>query len=206
MRYYKFPKWLKRFYPGAVWEIFYDQNPTIYLTFDDGPNPDTTPWLLDLLEEYEAKATFFCLGKNAQKYPELIAESIQRGHRIGNHTQQHINSAFSSKTEFINDLKEAAKYIESNLFRPPYGKLKPNHYKAIQKLGYTTVLWSYIAYDFDRSLASEKRIEKAKEGVSDGGVVVFHDSEKAFPQLKNELPILMDFWKKQGYQFKAITG
>lgn len=206
MRYFKFPKWLRRVYPGAVWEIFSSPNSkTIYLTFDDGPNHSTTEWILNLLNQYNAKATFFCIGQNVIKYPKIYADLLKAGHRVGNHTHQHLNGVNTTTKPYLKDVLEAKKVIDSTLFRPPYGKLKPKQFTALRKKGFKTVFWSHISYDFDPELDSDKRVEKALRLVKDGAIVVFHDSDKAFPQLQHELPQLLNIWQNEGFSFKAIV-
>lgn len=208
MRYFKFPKWLKHVYPDAIWDFFSvsTQSPTIYLTFDDGPNPGTTEWILNLLNKYNAKATFFCLGENVINHPILYQKLINNGHTLGNHGFSHLNGVHTASSTYLADVEKAGKVINSDLFRPPYGKLKPSQFKKIKNKGLTTVFWSYITYDFDASLDTEKRLNKALKHVVDGSIVVFHDSDKAFPQLKKELPKLLEHWVNKNYEFKAIQS
>lgn len=215
MRYYKFPKWFKPLYPGAIWDFYFKENGenafektdkgVIYLTFDDGPNPDTTKWILDLLLQYNAKATFFCLGKNVRNHPELFQKIKDQGHQIGNHTFQHLNG-FNTKTKiYIQDVFEAAKLIDSQLFRPPYGKLSPKQFNQLSENNFKTIFWSHITYDFDKVLATAKRQKKTLKRVKNGSIVVFHDSDKAFPQLENELPTLLEHWHQEGYRFEGLS-
>ncbi len=206
MRYYKFPKWLKRFYPGAIWDFFLPatSQKIIYLTFDDGPNPHTTDWILNLLDQYRAKATFFCIGNNVEQHPDLFEKLVVGNHQIGNHTYHHLNGMHTNTQTYINDIEKAQVLINSNLFRPPYGKLKPKQHKILSKKGFKTVFWSHISYDFDASLSSSKRMEKTLKGVKNNSIVVFHDSTKAFPQLEKELPLLLEKWTQEGYAFKAL--
>ena len=206
MRYYKFPKWLKRFYPGAIWDFFLPdtQTKTIYLTFDDGPNPTTTDWILSLLEQHKAKATFFCIGKNVTEHPLLFQRLQQAQHQIGNHTYNHLNGLHTTAAAYIKDVEKAAAIIPSKLFRPPYGRMKPKQHKLLTEMGFKTVFWTHITYDFDPDLAASKRIEIALKRVKNNAVVVFHDSSKAFPQLEKELPLLLKEWTAAGFVFKAI--
>lgn len=212
MRYFKFPKWLKRFYPDAIWDFYFTAKPedtdrhtkTLYLTFDDGPNPATTDWILNLLDKFKAKATFFCIGNNVLKHPNLFASLTAKGHQIGNHSHNHLNGFHTKTKAYISDIEQAALYIPSSLYRPPYGKMTTKQYKKLKKIGFTTVFWSHISYDFDPTFSSEQRLETALKMASDGGIVVFHDSDKAFPQLQNELPILLEKWTEMGFQFKSI--
>ena len=156
------------------------------------------------MNQYNAKATFFCIGKNVEEHPKLYEQLGLNGHQIGNHSHNHINGIQSKTKAYITDVQEAEKLIDSKLFRPPYGKMTTKQHKQLKKLGFKTVFWSHINYDFDPTLASEKRLETTLKMAKDGGIIVFHDSDKAFPQLKAELPILMDHWHKLGFQFKAI--
>lgn len=214
MRYYKFPKWLKPIFPGAIWDFsFLPQpissldglpHPVIYLTFDDGPNPETTPWLIALLRSYNAKATHFCLGKNVEHYPTLYQELLDQGHAVGNHSQDHLNGFYTTTKEYVQNITRASTFISSNLFRPPYGKITPNQYNKLKQRGYKTVFWSHITYDFDKDLTSKKRKAKTIKRVKHGSIVIFHDSIKAHPQLKAELPDLLHYWHKKGYVFEVI--
>ena len=205
MRFYKFPKWLKRFYPNAIWDFFLNQSQkNIYLTFDDGPTPMVTEWVLDILKQYNAKATFFCVGNNVKKHPKLYNRYIEEGHSVGNHTMNHTKGISTNTKIYINDVMEASHYIKSNLFRPPYGKCTPKQYKQLFKMGYQTIFWSHLYYDFDANLSSGERLSQLKSNVKLGSIIVFHDSHKAFPQLKKELPQLLEFYQSKGYQFKAI--
>lgn len=204
MRYYKYPKWPRKLYPGAVWDFFYHEEKIIYLTFDDGPNPETTPWLLQLLDKFNAKATFFCLGENVKEYPELYAQILEKGHRTGNHSMTHPKGWKISTSEYLIDVENASKYIDSKLFRPPYGKFKPSQFKALKKEGYQMIFWSVMAYDFDDQLASEHRMNMLRKYVTAGSIVVFHDSQKVIENLKKELPVLLQEWQDQGFQFKSI--
>ncbi len=207
MRYYKFPKWLKRFYPNAIWDFFLQENSSvIYLTFDDGPTPEVTKWVLDCLDKYQAKATFFCLGKNVKNNPQLFNEILKHGHAVGNHSMNHLKGINTSTKKYIDDVVEAKKYIKSNLFRPPYGKCLPAQHKELSKLGFQTVFWSHISYDYDKTLSSTQRLKHLKLKVKPGTIIVFHDSQKAFPQLQNELPIILQYYKTKGYQFKVIPN
>ena len=206
MRYFKFPKWLKGFYPNAVWDFFLPNSnkKIIYLTFDDGPNPKTTSWILKTLQKYNAKATFFCIGKKAKKHPDLLQNIKQNGHLVGNHTFNHINGFFTPTKIYLDDVQEARKWIDSTLFRPPFGKMKPKQYKALKNRGYTVVFWSHITYDFDASFPSEKRMAIALKRVKNGSIVVFHDANKSFPNLKLELPLLLEKWSNLGFKFNTI--
>ncbi|MCC7454746.1 MAG: polysaccharide deacetylase family protein [Crocinitomix sp.] len=205
MRLYKFPKWLKRFYPGAIWDFsFSSPSKKIYLTFDDGPNPITTDWILETLAAYQAKATFFCIGKNVELHPDLYAKLLQNEHTVGNHSFSHVNGFKVKTKEYLEDIKKAQKVINSVLFRPPYGKITPKQHRLITQLGFKTVFWSHISYDFDKNLRAETRIKKLLDAVKPGAIVVFHDSDKAFAQLSVELPQILQTLGEKGYEFDNI--
>lgn len=205
MRLYKFPKWLKRFYPGAIWDFsFSSPSKKIYLTFDDGPNPITTDWILETLTAYQAKATFFCIGKNVELHPDLYAKLLQNAHTVGNHSFSHVNGFKVKTKEYQEDVQKAQKVINSVLFRPPYGKITPKQHRLISQLGFKTVFWSHISYDFDKNLGAEIRIKKLLEAVKPGAIVVFHDSDKAFSQLSDELPQILQTLGEKGYEFDNI--
>lgn len=204
MRFHKIPRWLKRFYTGATWDFYDEPGKVIYLTFDDGPHPNTTPWLLDLLDSYNAKATFFCSGKQVAQHSSLYKELISRGHAVGNHGMQHISGFNCSTQDYMADVSAAAKLIDSKLFRPAYGKITRPQFRVLKQMGYRVVFWSFMPYDFDQSLNSEKRFAITLKNTRPGSILVFHDSEKAFPQLKQELPLLLKEWQRKGFNFKSI--
>lgn len=190
----------------------------IYLTFDDGPTPKVTDWVLKTLKDYNAKATFFCEGQNIAKYPDLFNKLASEEHRIGNHSYSHFNAWKTNNTKFIADVEKAAQTIENSLknsdyksqlvnnklFRPPYGKIRTSQAKILEKLGYTIVMIDVVSGDFDQSLYSKKSLEKLLKHTKSGSIVVFHDSKKAFRILKQVLPKVLDTWTKEGYKFLAL--
>ena len=206
MRFYKNPKWFRRIFPDAIWDFSFNKDKVLYLTFDDGPDPETTPNLLKLLASYDAKATFFCSASNAQDHPELIRQIIAEGHQIGNHGLHHLNGWQSSKEEYLKDVTDSQKIIDSNLFRPPYGKLKPGQFKAIKAMGLKVVFWSVMSYDFDESQSSEQMTSKMKQLCEAGDIVVFHDKKPCQKKLMESLPHLLEFWTKEGYQFRSLKA
>ncbi len=204
MRLYTFPKWLRLFFPGAIWEFSHHKKKTIYLTFDDGPNPDITHYILGLLDDFEAKATFFCLGEQIVKHPQLYSQIKDRGHTVGNHSMTHPNGWWTGNKKYLGDVQAASEVINSKLFRPPYGKVTIPQFKALKKMGYQLIFWSVVSYDFDPALRKKDLIKKMKKLTHKGAIFVFHDNPKALPVLKNELPKLMQFWKDEGYIFECI--
>lgn len=205
MRFYKFPKWFKRFYTGAVWDFFSSKEKIIYLTFDDGPNPQSTEWILNLLKEHNAKATFFCLGKNVNQLSELFSKIKSEGHAVGNHGMKHLSGYNTSLQDYLADVKESQKIIPSKLFRPAYGRITRSQFREVKKLDYHIIFWSLLTYDFDASLNADERKNLILKKTKPGSILVFHDSDKAFPQLKNELPELMKVWGEKGFRFAMIN-
>ena len=204
MRLYTFPKWLRWLYPGAIWDFSFKKEKTIYLTFDDGPNPEITEYILDLLERYNAEATFFCIGGNVVDHPVLFDKIKDAGHAVGNHSMTHPNGWWTRNSRYYNDIAQADELIGSKLFRPPYGRIGLNQFRVLKKKGYQIVFWSVVSYDFDPALRAKNLIKKMKRLTFPGAVFVFHDNPKALSVLKNELPRLMEYWKTNNYTFKKL--
>jgi peptidoglycan-N-acetylglucosamine deacetylase len=204
MRLYSVPKWLRLLYPGAIWEYKNARN-SIYLTFDDGPTKETTPWLLDLLKEYDAKATFFCVGDRLEDEYELAQRIREDGHLICNHSYSHLNGRKTKDDLFIVDILKGAEVSESSIYRPPYGKIKSSQYRKLRnEHSMQAVFWSLLSYDYDNSIPSEERLSKIRKHLKTGSVIVFHDSQKAYPQLQNELPVLLNEWSEMNFSFGLI--
>jgi len=199
------PWWLRKFFPGCMWDIK-TREKEIYLSFDDGPHPTITPLVLAELKKYNAKATFFCIGDNVRKFPAVYQRVMDEGHAIGNHTMQHINGWKTADEEYINDITAAGKYISSNLFRPPYGRIKKSQLYKLQSADYKiqTVMWSVLAGDWIATLHPEKCFQQVKRAVYPGCIIVFHDSEKANERMSYALPKLLEHFSAQGYIFKKI--
>ncbi len=202
-RKFYYPKWFKYIYPNSVWGFSFPEK-VVYLTFDDGPTENSTIWILNQLKAYEAQATFFCLGKNAEMSPSLIHDMRNHGHVVANHTMHHLNGFKQDVITYVNDVKEAEKYFETQLFRPPYGKITFKQHKALRKEGFKIVFWSFLTYDFDATISAEKVVKKIKKKIKSGDILVFHDSVKALPKLKEILPETLAYLHEQGYVFKAI--
>ncbi len=202
MRLFQTPKWLQKSFRSITWKIPQDSK-CIYLTFDDGPIPEVTPWVLKTLELYQAKATFFCVGENIEKYPEIKSLVQSKGHRLGNHTFHHLNGWKTTNETYFRDIHRCSEYLDSSLFRPPYGKLTPSQYNHL-KTKYELVFWDLISYDFDKSLPPEKCLEILIKKTEAGSIVVFHDSLKSFENLLWVLPRYLEFFQKQGYQFLPL--
>jgi peptidoglycan/xylan/chitin deacetylase (PgdA/CDA1 family) len=175
----------------------------IYLTFDDGPIPEATPEVLDILMRYNAKATFFMVGDNARKYPELLARVKGEGHAIGNHTFHHLNGWHIAPGAYLEDVMHCSEYVQSNLFRPPYGRFTPSQYFLLKK-NYRFILWSVLTWDFDRRTSPDQCLKNAIENTTGGSVVVFHDSIKSLENVRYALPAYLEHFINQGYTFKTL--
>jgi len=175
----------------------------IYITFDDGPVPEVTPLVLDLLDKYNIKATFFCVGDNVRKHPEVYAEVVRRGHKTGNHTFNHIKGFSFSEDEYVANVEKAAEYIDSELFRPPYGRIKRSQIKRLQSR-YEIIMWDLITYDYDRKLSKESILRNVKHYSRNGSIVVFHDSIKAKDNMFAVLPMAIEYWNSQGYTYGVL--
>jgi peptidoglycan/xylan/chitin deacetylase (PgdA/CDA1 family) len=176
----------------------------VYLTFDDGPTPEVTEWVLDRLDEYQAKATFFCLGNNVEAYPGIYGKIRAKGHALGNHSYSHIKGFSASVRSYVEDVDRAAALIESDLFRPPYGRIRPAQVRALKKK-YRIIMWSVLSVDYDSGLHDKQVIRNVLDNVRPGSVIVFHDSLKASKNLYEALPEVLAFLRREGYKTKVIT-
>jgi peptidoglycan/xylan/chitin deacetylase (PgdA/CDA1 family) len=215
----KTPNLLKIIFNKWVWS-FYTNEKIIYLTFDDGPTPEITEWTLNQLKKYKAKATFFCIGKNVAKHPEIFQKIIEEQHSVGNHTQNHLNGWKTTTQDYFINFKEADQTISNNfkryskletntiqavkLFRPPYGKISLKESKQIRNKGYKIIMWDVLSADFDTSISSNKCLKNVIKNTKNGSIVVFHDSLKASEKLKFVLPKILEYYSEKGYSFKKI--
>ena len=202
-------KWL---FPKYTWDIPNNAN-KIYLTFDDGPTPEITEWVLKLLKEQDIKAPFFCIGNNIEKYPDIFQKVLQDGHAIGNHTYNHLKGWKTAKEDYIENTKSCERIIKeqtkdsdrrSKLFRPPYGKIKFSQAKILRQLGYKIVMWDVISVDYDKNTSPKKCLKNVTKNTTSGSVIVFHDSIKAFENLKFALPEAIRYLKNKGFVFDRI--
>lgn len=203
----KTPWWLKKLYPGCLWDMP-DSGKILYLTFDDGPHPEITAFILGQLKKYEAKATFFCIGENVIRNPVIYQRLVEEGHTVGNHTQQHINGWKNPTKSYLQDIKEAGQYIKSHLFRPPYGRMKRAQLRELLKgeSKMTVVMWNILAGDWDTTVSPEKCYWRIKNKISSGDIIVLHDSEKAWDRMSYILPRLLEDFSKSGFRFGKISG
>ena len=206
MYFIKTPFWLRLIYRSCIWRKP-NQDRVLYLSFDDGPHPEATPFVLEQLSNFNAKASFFCIGKNVQLYPEIYAAILAAGHVVGNHTQNHINGWKNTIENYIDDIQEATKVIHSNLFRPPYGRISFSQIKALRldpALPQQIVMWDVLSGDFDTTITGEQCANNVIQHAGPGSIVVFHDSAKAMDRLRIALPKVLAHFSKLGYQFKAL--
>jgi len=226
----KTPGFVKTLFPNFIWNID-THNKELYLTFDDGPTPEITDWVLSTLKNYNAKATFFCIGNNIEKHPEIFQHIIEEGHSIGNHTYNHLKGWKHKTTNYVEDVLKTQDLINSklenlkfktqnpksqipeiknrkskivNLFRPPYGKFKSKQSKQIQELGYKIILWDVLSYDWDKSVSEETCLKNVTSASKEGSIIVFHDSVKASRNLKYVLPKVLEYYSEKGYVFKSL--
>ena len=203
-------KWIKKIFNNLVWDIP-NSDKKIYLTFDDGPIPEVTEWVLDLLKSEEIKATFFCIGDNIKKHPEVYKRILSEGHQTGNHTFNHLNGWKTETKSYLGNFKLCeTEHLKLNtehsfLFRPPYGKIKPSQSKAIRQLGYKIIMWDVLSYDFDPTISVEKCLENVISNTEQGSIIVFHDSLKAEKNLKYALPKAIQILKNRGFVFDVIS-
>ncbi len=202
----KTPSFIQRLFPKYIWKKA-SLSKTIYLTFDDGPTPEITQWTLDTLKQYNAKATFFCIGDNIKKYPDIFKSTINDGHTIGNHTFNHLKGWSTNTQQYVANTIKAQQLInpESNhLFRPPFGKIKRSQAKQLINKGYKIIMWSVLSYDWEASITKEQCFKNVIKNTVSGSIVVFHDSIKASKNMQYTLPKVLEYYSKKGYQFKSL--
>lgn len=198
----QFPRFLRPLFGKLIWRVK-TESKLIYLTFDDGPVPEVTPQVLDILDEYGWKATFFCVGDNVRKYPEVYQEVLRRGHRVGNHSFNHIRGYRYSVEDYMANVQKASAYIESRLFRPPHGRITFSQIKALKE-DYDIVMWDVITYDYDKKKKAEQILRTVRNYLRKGSIVVFHDSIKAKENVLTVLPQALAYWKEKGYSYGLL--
>lgn len=199
------PKWFRWIFPGAIFRMPSEKKDgkRIFLTFDDGPIPEVTPWVLDILDRYGVKATFFMVGQNVERNPALLDEVRRRGHAVGNHTLHHIQGASATTMRYMRDAAEGAALTGSDLFRPPHGWLRPRQLMALKK-HYRVIMYDLVTRDYSKRIDSCRVVENVKRYARDGSIIVFHDSLKSFPRLRTALPEAIEWLKLQGYTFETF--
>ena len=215
MKFYwiKTNSFIKKIFSNYIWDVSNTEN-KIFLTFDDGPTPEITEWVLEELKKHKAKATFFCIGKNISNYKDIFLKIISEGHSIGNHTYDHLNGWKTSPGEYlrnvalcnseIKNLKPKILDQKTPLFRPPYGKITKSQSEKLRQLGYKIIMWDVLSADFDRTITSEKCLDNVVKNIKSGSVIVFHDSIKAYKNLEYTLPRALQILKERGFKFETI--
>ncbi len=198
----KTPSFIKNLFPNFIWSVP-SKDKVIYLTFDDGPIPEVTPWVMEMLEQYNAKGTFFCVGDNVQKNNAVFESLIENGHEVGNHTFNHLNGWSSENVPYFHNIRNCATLVKSELFRPPYGKLKPRQAQFLMR-HYSIVMWDVLSGDFDENISKEQCLKNVLSKTKEGSIVVFHDSLKAESKLRYVLPRVLDHFANLGFRFEAL--
>lgn len=200
--YFRPPRLLRKLFPSLIWSIPDAEN-AVFLTFDDGPCPEVTPWVLDLLDQYGAKATFFCLGKNAEMHPELFREILRRGHAVGNHSYSHVKGWGRRSGSYVRDVDTANDILQTNLFRPPYARISTAQARVLSER-YKIIMWNVLSRDYVRSLGGPGCERNVTPHLREGAIVVFHDSVKTFPNLRYALPRVLEALREKGLEAKRI--
>lgn len=198
----KTPKFIQKLFPNYTWKVPTD-SPTIYLTFDDGPIPGITPWVLDQLEAYNAKATFFCVGSNVEKNNDVFQQVVNGGHTIGSHTMNHLNGWGTDNIPYFHNVRRGASLVKSELYRPPYGKMKPSQTQFINR-HYQVVMWDVLSGDFDPNITNDQCYRNVITHAEPGSIIVLHDSIKAKEKLQNVLPRILEHFSGLGYKFENL--
>jgi len=216
----KIPRIVKRFFPNYIWRMSQEEK-IIFLTFDDGPTPTITNWTLDVLNQFNAKATFFCVGDNVKNHPDIFDNILSNGHVIGNHTYNHPRGWKSSTKSYVNNVEQAQEFIDfqlqksenskiqsskHKLFRPPYGQITKKQGRELIDLGYRIIMWHVLAIDWKSSIKKETCLNNVVKNAENGSIIVFHDSEKASKNMMYALPKTLEYFKNKGYTFKSLTA
>jgi len=202
----KTPFLLRALYPSCTWKMPANEK-SIYLSFDDGPHPIATPFVLEQLEKYNAKASFFCIGKNVIEHPEIYQQLISHGHTVGNHTMHHVNGWKTEDDLYLQNIAQASMQIQSNFFRPPYGRIKKSQIRKIRadkSMPQEIIMWDVLSGDFDTSISGQQCLNNVLKHSQAGSIVVFHDSAKAWDRLQVALPATLEYFTQKGFQFRAL--
>ena len=198
----KTPTLIQFFFPSLLWSKKRDKK-ILYLTFDDGPYNMLSPFILDELKKYKAKATFFYLGSKAEKYPQLIKRCKDENHKIGNHTYSHPNGWKTKNSRYYQDIEKANKLLNSNLFRPPYGRIKPSQINHLKKY-YKIIMWDILRWDFDKKTSAEECYNNIIKNTKSGSIIVLHENEKSAKTVKEVLPKILSYFSSQGFKFEKL--
>ena len=199
------PRFIKRLYPSVIWNFYNNtDSKSVYLTFDDGPNPDVTPWVLKQLEKYSAKATFFCLGKNVEQYPEVYKMILEQGHSVGNHSYSHVKGFGVNVGRYVEDFDFAEEFIQTNLLRPPYARCTPRQIKMLSQR-FHVIMMDIVSRDYSSTISRRRCLSNVTKYVQAGSIVGLHDSKRSEKNIKYVLPRLLDFLRERGFECKAIV-
>lgn len=199
----KTPQFIQNLFPNFTWRIP-SQEKNLYLTFDDGPIPEVTPWVLEQLAAYDAKGTFFCVGDNIRKNPATFQAVIDAGHAVGSHTLNHLDGWTNDNIPYFHNVRHSANMVDSVLFRPPYGRLKPKQAQFLMR-HYRIVMWDVLSGDFDSNISKEQCLKNVTGNAANGSIVVFHDSLKAIDRLEYALPRVLEHFSSLGYTFNKLN-
>lgn len=206
----KTPELIQRAFPGFIWKIETSKK-EIFLTFDDGPIPELTHWIIDVLKSYQAKASFFMVGENVERNPELVARILEEGHSVGNHTHNHLNGFKTRTADYLTNVDQCAKALEpflnpekTRIFRPPYGRIAPNQAKKLKKVGYKIILWDILSLDYDSRVSPNNCAQNVIKNAKPGSIVVFHDNIKANKNIRIALPMVLENLTQKGFQFLPL--
>ncbi len=200
----KTPQFVQKLFPNFIWKVPTTEK-QLFLTFDDGPTSDLTPWILEQLEAYNAKATFFCVGEQIEQHPENFKAITEAGHAIGNHTYSHPNGWGADNIRYFHDVRHCAQLVQSDLFRPPYGRLTPKQVQFLER-HYKIIMWDVMSGDFDTKLSEEDCLKNVIDNAKKGSIVVLHDNEKSKARIKYVLPKILEHFAAKGYQFNDIAS
>ena len=198
----KTPSFIRYIFPSLIWNKLKSRK-TIYLTFDDGPHSDLSNFILDELKKYQAKATFFYLGRQVEKYPKIFERCVNENHQIGNHTYSHLNGWATNNKKYYKDINKASKLINSDLFRPPYGRIKMSQIKHLKK-HYKIVMWDVLSWDFDENTCSKECFKNIVKNTSSGSIIVLHENEKSYKNVKEVLPKILNYFSSKGFTFDVL--
>ncbi|MBC8464245.1 MAG: polysaccharide deacetylase family protein [Bacteroidetes bacterium] len=198
----KTPSFLHQLFPDLLWR-FSTNEKVLYLTFDDGPHPLLTPWVLNCLKQFQAKATFFCVGNNVEKYPDVYEQIISEGHHVGNHTHNHLRGWTTTSEKYVDNVHQCQKLVNSTLFRPPYGRITPKQIRQLKRT-YKIVMWDVLSWDFSQQTPPEKCLNNVIDHSKSGSIIVFHDNKNAEENMKHALPLILSHFSKLGYCFEVI--
>ena len=197
------PSFIRNLFPGTIWRIKTNEK-VVFITFDDGPVPEVTPLVIDCLKKYNAVATFFCVGDNVRKYPEIFKSLTDNGMTVGNHSFSHKKAKRLNKKEFFDDVDKCSEFVKSKLFRPPYGKMRPWWVFEMKKRFDKIVMWDILSLDYDKNVSAEDVVNNVITNIRPGSVIVFHDSLKAWDRMRYALPMILEFAIENGYKTKII--